>query len=267
MIPLLLYSTNKIYAGMPLQARQKNKHNSSVLFGLLIATVGLLFLLKQFKLISFNFQIWPLFLIAGGLINGSKKGFSRPIPIALISIGIAYLIPEFRISEDVSSNQLLWPISLILTGVFIAFRARKKDNFLMAERDSFAQRFDVNKPESFNAKEETFVHIEASFGGRKEIITSKQFNGCTATAICGGAEINLMQADNLVQPMIIDLRVLLGGIEIIVPSHWEIINEVDVLLGGIEDKRNLRTPAEIGDSKKLLLRGSVTFGGLELKSY
>lgn len=252
---------------MPLQARQKNKHNSSVLFGLLIATVGLLFLLKQFKLISFNFQIWPLFLIAGGLINGSKKGFSRPIPIALISIGIAYLIPEFRISEDVSSNQLLWPISLILTGVFIAFRARKKDNFLMAERDSFAQRFDLNKPESFNAKEETFVHIEAYFGGRKEIITSKQFNGCTATAICGGAEINLMQADNLVQPMIIDLRVLLGGIEIIVPSHWEIINEVDVLLGGIEDKRNLRTPAEIGDSKKLLLRGSVTFGGLELKSY
>ncbi len=252
---------------MPLQARQKNKHNSSVLFGLLIATVGLLFLLKQFKLISFNFQIWPLFLIAGGLINGSKKGFSRPIPIALIGIGIAYLIPEFRISEDVSSNQLLWPISLILTGVFIAFRARKKDNFLMAERDSFAQRFDLNKPESFNAKEETFVHIEAYFGGRKEIITSKQFNGCTATAICGGAEINLMQADNLVQPMIIDLRVLLGGIEIIVPSHWEIINEVDVLLGGIEDKRNLRTPAEIGDSKKLLLRGSVTFGGLELKSY
>ncbi len=251
---------------MPLQARQKNKHNSSVLFGLLIATVGLLFLLKQFKLISFNFQIWPLFLIAGGLINGSKKGFSRPIPIALIGIGIAYLIPEFSIA-GVSSNQLLWPILLILTGVFIAFRARKKDNFLMAERDSFAQKFDLHNPETFHAKEETFVHIEAYFGGRKEIITSKQFNGCTATAICGGAEINLMQADNLLQPMIIDLRVLLGGIEIIVPSHWEIINEVDVLLGGIEDKRNLRTAAEIGDSKKLLLRGSVTFGGLELKSY
>lgn len=252
---------------MPLQARQKNKHNSSVLFGLLIATVGLLFLLKQFKLISFNFQIWPLFLIAGGLINGSKKGFSRPIPIALIGVGIAYFIPEFRIYKDVYSNQLLWPISLILTGVFIAFRARKKDNFLMAERDSFAQKFNLHNPETFHAKEETFVHIEAYFGGRKEIITSKQFNGCTATAICGGAEINLMQADNLVQPMIIDLRVLLGGIEIIVPSHWEIINEVDVLLGGIEDKRNLRTAAEIGDSKKLLLRGSVTFGGLELKSY
>jgi predicted membrane protein len=252
---------------MPLQARQKNKYNTSVLFGVLIATVGLLFLLKQFKPRLFDFQIWPLFLIAGGLINGSKKGFSRPVPIALIGIGMAYLIPEFPIYKDVYSNQLLWPILLILAGVFIAFRARKKDNFLMAERDSFAQRFDMNKPESFNAKEENFVHIEAYFGGRKEIITSKQFNGCTATAICGGAEINLMQADNLVQPMIIDLRVLLGGIEIIVPSHWEIINEVDVLLGGIEDKRNLRTPSEMGDSKKLLLRGSVTLGGLELKSY
>ena len=126
---------------------------------------------------------------------------------------------------------------------------------------------DRNNPEATTNKEENFVNIEAYFGGRKEIITSKQFNGCTATAMCGGAEINLMQADNMIQPMIIDLRVLFGGIEIIVPSHWEIINEVDVLFGGIENKRNLRTAAEIGETKKLLLRGSVTFGGLELKSY
>lgn len=251
---------------MSLQTRQKNKNNASALFGVLIAMVGLLFLLKQFKLIEFDFEIWPLFLIAGGVINGTKKGFSRPTPLALIIIGIAFLIPEFTIA-GVSSDKLFWPILLILGGIFIAFRARKKDNFLMAERDNFAQRFDLNNPEATTNKEENFVNIEAYFGGRKEIITSKQFNGCTATAICGGAEINLMQADNMIQPMIIDLRVLFGGIEIIVPSHWEIINEVDVLFGGIEDKRNLRTAAEIGETKKLLLRGSVTFGGLELKSY
>ncbi|MES2478401.1 MAG: DUF5668 domain-containing protein [Bacteroidota bacterium] len=254
---------------MTIQTQQRNSNNTSVLFGIILAIAGVLFLLKQFKVIEFDFHIWPLFLIAGGVINGMKKGFSRPTPLILITVGIAFMIPDFTVA-GVSSDKLFWPVLLIFSGLFIAFKPKKKHNYLNAERENFAKRFDLNNPESDSANastNENFLNIEAYFGGRKEIITSKQFSGCTATAICGGAEINLMQADNINQPMVIDLRVVFGGIEIIVPSHWEIINEVDVLLGGIEDKRNLRTASDIGETKKLLLRGSVTFGGLELKSY
>ncbi len=154
-------------------------------------------------------------------------------------------------------------VLLILGGLFIALRGKKKDHHFIAGQTVTPGRFEEEPSET---RTENFVNIEAFFGGRKEIITSKQFSGCNATAICGGAEINLMQADNVVQPMVIDRRVVFGGIEVIVPSHWEVINEVDVLFGGIEDKRNLRT-SDIGEAKKLLLRGSVTFGGLELKSY
>ena len=254
---------------MTMQTQQRNGNNTSVLFGIILATAGVLFLLKQFKVIEFDFHIWPLFLIAGGVINGMKKGFSRPTPLILITMGVAFMIPDFTIA-GVPSDKLLWPVLLILTGLFIAFRPKKKYGILDADKNKFAKHFDINNPENNsgqNNQDQNFVNIEAYFGGRKEIITSKQFSGCTATAICGGAEINLMQADNINQPMVIDLRVVFGGIEIIVPSHWEIINEVDVLFAGIEDKRNLRTASEIGESKKLLLRGSVTFGGLELKSY
>lgn len=242
--------------------KQHNRMNGSTFFGIFLAVAGVIFLLKQFKVLEFDFEIWPLFLIAGGVINGMKKGFSRTGPLALIIIGIAFLIPHFTIL-GVSSSKLFWPALLIFGGIFIAVRAKKKEQYFINSREDFSRRFDDTETVSTDS----FVNIEAFFGGRKEIITSKQFSGCNATAICGGAEINLMQADSAVQPMVIDLRVVFGGVEVIVPSHWEIVNEVDVLFGGIEDKRNLRTASDLGEAKRLLLRGSVTFGGLELKSY
>lgn len=242
----------------------KNKINPSVVFGLLIACSGLLYILRQFKLISFNIALWPLFFIAAGILSGMKNGFNRVWPIFWIFIGVYNLIPDFKIG-DVTSDQLFWPVMLIMGGILIVLRGKRKEENWMGQREELVKKFYNNNEEVTNS--ESFVNIEALFGGRKEFITSKQFSGCNATAICGGAEINLMQADNTIQPMVIDVRVVFGGIEIIVPSHWEIINEVDVLFGGIEDKRNLRTAPDASDTKQLLLRGSVTFGGLELKSY
>jgi predicted membrane protein len=240
-----------------------NKINPSVVFGLLIVSSGLLYILRQFKLVSFDIALWPLFFIAGGILSGMKNGFNRLWPIFWIFIGVYNLIPDFKIG-DVRSDQLFWPVLLIMGGILIVMRGKRKEENWIGQREELAKKFfNINE----EAHSESFVNIEAFFGGRKEIITSKQFSGCNATAICGGAEINLMQADNTLQPMVIDLRVVFGGIEIVVPSHWEIINEVDVLFGGIEDKRNLRMASDASDAKKLLLRGSVTFGGLELKSY
>lgn len=251
---------------MSMNTQVRNNRNSSSLFGFFLIGAGILFLLKQFKVIEFDFEIWPLFLIAGGVFSGMKKGFNRAGPIMMIAIGVAFLIPHFTLL-GVSSSKLFWPMLLITGGVFIAFRSKKKEHSFVTDKEDFVRRFEQTPASEGQTTQENFVNIEAFFGGRKEIITSKQFGGCNATAICGGAEINLMQADNITQPMIIDLKVLFGGIEIIVPSHWEIVNEVDVIFGGIEDKRHLRTATDIGEGKKLLLRGSVTFGALELKSY
>jgi hypothetical protein len=39
------------------------------------------------------------------------------------------------------------------------------------------------------------------------------------------------------------------------------------MFGGFEDKRVLRTVADATQPKTLLLRGSVAFGGIEVKSY
>jgi predicted membrane protein len=267
--PTTFVLNNKKIKTMSIKTHPKNKNNISGLFGFIIIIAGVLYLLKQFNVFDFDLEIWPMFLIAGGIVSGVKRGFDRLTPIILIAIGLVFLIPSFTIM-GVPSSKIIWPSFLILSGIWIVLRTNKRETTFEEIRSNFSKKEDTESEESsklIDAVDNTFLSIEAFFGGRKEIITSKQFSGCNATAICGGVEINLMQADNSIQPMVIDLRVVFGGIEIIVPSHWEVINEVDVLLGGIEDKRNLRTTNDLGDTKKLLLKGSVTFGGLELKSY
>jgi predicted membrane protein len=256
------------------------KTSSSVFFGIFLAALGVLIFLDQVNLINFEAKFWPLFLIGVGIFSGIKNGFLRVVPFATILWGVLLMAPKFTIL-GVSSDRLVWPLFLIVGGIFIVMRSKARaDRFesLRRERSAAMNQPRVLNPdpsapdpvlsESLNAGANSQqLNIEAIFGGRKEIVTSKEFIGCNATAICGGVEINLMQADSTVQPMVVDLRVIFGGVELIVPSHWEVINETDVIFGGIEDKRHLRTSPDLQNAKQLILRGSVSFGGLELKSY
>jgi hypothetical protein len=107
-----------------------------------------------------------------------------------------------------------------------------------------------------------------TFGGRKEIVTSKDFRGGNISATFAGCEVNMIQADSTTQPMVINLKVSFGGVEIIVPSHWELQNEIEPTFGSVEDHRSIRTPASASEEKKVLvLRGSCNFGSIEIKSY
>lgn len=261
--------------------RANRKTSSSVFFGIFLAALGILIFLDQVNLINFEARFWPLFLIGVGIFSGIKNGFLRAVPFAAILWGVLLMAPRFTVM-GVSSDRLVWPLFLILGGIFIAMRSKARaERFesLRRERNSALNRTVVLNPDPSAPQANTQEHmdsgnggsqhlnIEAIFGGRKEIVTSKEFLGCNATAICGGVEINLMQADSIVQPMVVDLRVVFGGVELIVPSHWEVVNETDVIFGGIEDKRHLRTSPDLQNAKQLILRGSVSFGGLELKSY
>ena len=111
------------------------------------------------------------------------------------------------------------------------------------------------------------LNIDVTFGGRKEMVTSKEFRGGFVNVTFGGAEINLMSADSTVQPMVLEVKVAFGSAEIIVPSHWEVVNEINPTLGSVEDQRMLRTPDASAERRTLILRGSCSFGSIEIKGY
>jgi predicted membrane protein len=232
-----------------LQRHTRNKQ----IFGIGIAILGVLLLLRTLDLFSFEFPVWPLILIAIGTLIGIKNRFRNHAWWILIAVGTANLIPQFEIN-GVESKHLVWPAALILGGLAVAFRPRK-NNFCID-----------NNINSFTSTEGT-LNVNVTFGGHKEIVTSKEFRGGRVNTTFGGCEINLMQADSSIQPMVLVINASFSGVEILVPSHWELQIEIEPSFGGVEDKRMMRTPNTGEEKRTLILRGTCSFSGIDIKSY
>ena len=232
-------------------------NDGKMILGLIIVAIGSLLFLHTLDIIpSLRYVIhigWPGILILIGLLLGLKNKFRNNGWWILMLIGTANLIPVFYIG-DVSSKKLFFPVMLIVLGLLIVFR-RKKNCAADFKRTEMI------------TNGESYLNIDVTMGGRKEIVTSKEFRGGKISTTFGGTEVNLMQADGTVQPMILDISVSFGSVELIVPSHWEVINEIRPSMGSVEDHRMARLPDNVADKKTLYLRGSCSFGSVELKSY
>lgn len=234
--------------------RRRDRGNK-VAFGLIIVCVGILLMVKKLGLLYFSWHLtWPLVLIIVGLAIGVKNRFRNNSWWILTLIGGANLIPSVHIYNDVYTRDLAVPALVIIGGLAMIFNSRKKNNC-------------SRKMETVTTNE-SMLNVDVTFGGRKEIVTSKEFKGGHINATFGGAEVNLVQADSNVQPMIIDMKVSFGGVELIVPSHWEIQNQIEPTFGSVEDHRTMNTAHVAGQEKKvLMLKGSCSFGSVEIKSY
>lgn len=234
--------------------RHRNSNRNHAGFGLVILIVGAAILLSKlniFPYLSFH-DLWPVILIIIGISIGVRKRFTNNAWWILILIGGLNLIPQFEIMGH-SSRSLAVPVALIIGGLILIMRPRKKNNYMQQVETITTDSQDVN--------------VDVTFGGRKEIITSKEFRGGSICATFAGAELNLMQADSSVQPMVLHLQVTFAGVELVVPSHWELQNEIEPTFGSVEDHRMMRTASETENRKVLILKGSCSFGSVEIKSY
>jgi hypothetical protein len=236
----------------------KQSNGGRIFFGAIVVIVGVFLLLKGlFPTVFSAFSLhltWPVILIIIGIGIGIKTKFRSAAPWILIAIGGINLITH-SVYGSLFPRELIWPSLIILFGLLILFKRKKAGHMKFAEcQPMFTNGSDV-------------LNIDISFAGRKEIVTSKNFQGGVIRASFAGAEINLAGADSQVQPMILELHANFAGIELIVPSHWEVQNEINPTMGSVEDLRMIRT-GNTGDTQKLLiLRGSCSFGSIELKSY
>lgn len=234
----------------------EHRRRNRVWFGIAVAIAGVALLLHTMRLLpAFTFDLsWPLILIVIGVLIGIKNGFRRNAWWILILIGGANLIPDNYKIMGRPVDEMIWPVVLILFGLMIALRPRKC-------------RFGHPKTPSSIINTENSLDIDVTFGGRKEIVTSKDFNGGTINCTFAGVELNLTQADFTAPSVVLDCRVSFGGVEIVVPSHWDILNEVSPSFGSVEDERTIHTPSASETRKTLILRGSCSFGAIEIKSY
>jgi predicted membrane protein len=237
---------------------QERRARNKIFLGIAVIIIGIIVMMKQLHILPYFHvrEVWPFVLIAVGIFIGLKNRFHSVAPFILIGVGLFHLIPAFSFNfggHEIYSHKLAGPIALICIGIVLILRHGKK---------KFPK-----KHFSMNTVTENILEVDVVFGGRKEFITAKDFQGGRVTATFGGAEINLLSADSSSNLIELEVRATFGGVEIIVPANWNIKNQIETAFGSVEDQRRMRSKDFNEAEKTLVLKGSCTFGGVEIKSF
>jgi len=234
--------------------------------GVLLLLIGIAALLKA-ALVPLPYWLftWPVLLIVLGFFVGIRHGFRGISWLIMILIGGAFLTDH--IYPDFEMRRYTWPAVLIIMGLFFILRPRRRWQCDPDEKKNPVSDMPTDpviNPEETYSKED-FVNATSIFGGTKKIIISKNFKGGDLLSIFGGTELDLTKAD-LNGTATLELITMFGGTKLIIPSNWTVKSQAAVIFGSIEDKRSV-TPTADGSEKILLLKGTVMFGGVDIKNY
>lgn len=224
---------------------------------------------------------WPVLLIAIGLLVGFKSRFRNPGAFIMILIGSIFLADKSIPGMDFKNY--IVPIILIAVGISVmlgpAACHRRRREFFMRRKKKWYDGHSFNDPDPKTTPdgiipekatpddgEGEYININAVLCGVKKNIQSKNLKGGEITSFMGGAEINFMQAD-IQHPIEFEVNNVFGGTKLIIPSNWDVRNEISAVFGGVEDKRNFNNNSNSDISKRILLKGACVFGGVEVTNY
>jgi predicted membrane protein len=247
------------------ESKEPNFKNGRILSGIILILVGSLFFAKKLGVLFPEWLFtWPMFLVALGFYVGGKHNFRNPGWLIIVGIGLLFLLERFY--PDMSLTEFFWPILLIGAGAFVIVKPHRRKRKWDKEFGKYG--YNASDPSCMTVSEtnENQIEITAVMGGIKKIVLSKDFQGGEINCILGGAEINLTQAD-IHGRVKLEVNNILGGTKLLVPANWEVISEVTVVLGGVEDKRPFPHDSQRTSDKTLFLEGSCVMGGIEIKSY
>ena len=251
-----------------------HRRSKGIWGGLVLIVLGIFFFLQNLHLNvpSWIFS-WQMLLILLGLIVAIKHKFRGGPWFIMMLIGGIFLSEEI-IHWDFDFPRYGWPLVLVVIGVYMLTKrpSHNRPQRYLQEGDRKQWREDRRRWNAGSYQEtvvgqnsEDFLNALAVFGGDNRIVLSKNFQGGDITSIFGGSEVNLTQAD-FTGTVVIDATAIFGGVEMIVPSNWDVKIEVNTIFGGVEDKRAIELLAPNPD-KRLLIKGICVFGGIDIKSY
>ena len=216
-----------------------------LVFGIIIIVVGVLITLDNLNVVYARelFRWWPLALMALGMVQlfESDSAGRRMAGAILLGIGSLFLLERLHVLQFFVRE--LWPLILVLIGLAVLWSAWTRERIPPAGGDT--------------------VDATALLGGVERTCTSQDFRGGDITAILGGCQIDLRQAQIKTDQAVIQVFAFWGGIEIRVPETWTVTLEGFPIMGGMTD--SARTPME-RSNQRLLIKGFVMMGGVEIRN-
>jgi predicted membrane protein len=187
--------------------------------GVMVALLALLGLTVAFMIKTF--WMGAFMAAAGGVVVASNAG----------------LIGELTGEQ---TGMMFAAAALAATAFHILFFRRKKHTYAKFSKDG-TEGANVNftgATKRFNDQAFEKASLSCAFGSIKAHFSEAKLKGTTAT----------IYIDNN-----------FGGVELYLPKHWAVTNELDMSFGGVDEKNQ---PTITADSPQITLVGEVNFGGV-----
>jgi hypothetical protein len=185
---------------------------------------------------------WALLLIGIGIVKVRQpiQDGQRPMGIALLLVGGFF---QFQALLDWGHA---WPLVLIGIGLLLVWHG-----------------LFPSSSTTLTATDGTTISDLAVMGGIKRVHRSSELRGGYMTALMGGIGLDLRPSKLAMSPVIIDVFVMWGGIELKVPAEWTVDVQLVPIMGGFENKA-----AGSGDAAgpRLIVRGHAIMGGIGISN-
>lgn len=238
-------------------------NNSRSILGLFLIIFGGLFLLDNFNIFYFDFTYhflnWYTFFVVVGLliVTKSKNSLFGWLLFGFGALGIAGRVFDFSLRFIISD---FWPLLLIGLGLYVILNRRSGGTSTPS---------DGTNASGFSGSQTNADTIDevSIFYGSKKIITSDNFCGGKVTSIFGGTDLDLTSAKLAEGHQVIDVLSIFGGMQLYTRQDLKIDIKVTSIFGGFADKRIKMQNVVPDQSRTLVLKGLVIFGGGSIKNY
>ena len=225
--------------------------------GLVVVAWGGLLLAREYGLVDRSLHVmafWPLILIGFSLLALARRRSFASVVVGL-AVGLfgAALLAE-RLGLVVAGLGHLWPLIVVAVGLGLLWQGLR--------RRSPARSEDGMENETVSADE---LRRTVTMGGLALVVDSQQFKGGTLSATMSGVQLDLRRAELAGEEVRLDLSLFMSGLEVYVPTHWRIVDELTPFMGAVEDKTEPR-PDRAGVQRRLVLRGGLTMGAVTIKN-
>lgn len=212
-----------------------------LLLGLLVMAVGVVFLLDGLDVLEAGPALaaaWPAALIAVGAVQLVEQRRLAVGPLIVIGVGLLLLGSTTGIAP--LDWGVLWPLALVGLGVWLLVHRSSPDDTAASVGDHRVQ-------------------ATAVLAGHELRSTSRAFEGGSLTALLGGVDLDLRDAQLAEGGATLDVTAILGGVELTVPEGWRVDVRATSILGGFDDDRRRAPTAE--DAPTLTITGLLLLGG------
>jgi predicted membrane protein len=143
-----------------------------------------------------------------------------------------------------------WPVLLVVAGIALLLngytRHRRGGPRLASEQVSADE-----------------LQRSVTMGGLALTVDSQRFRGGALSVTMGEIKADLRRAAIEGDEAALDLSLMMGGVELYVPTNWQVVNDVAPFMGTVEDKTEPR-PDAAGVQRRLVLRGKITMGAVTI---